>query len=158
VALCDRDKWIPALKVSESPDKTPNPGHKLAWRIYDSRGKATSDLLSLDDEDPRKMATLSIHHPSDARKFRTISQSQISEIEPLLVNILDEGKMVYEFPSLEAIRKQRQADVDRLDVGVKRLINPHIYHVSLTNRLWQLKTELIERALGHERKAGQQQN
>jgi nicotinate phosphoribosyltransferase len=115
-------------------------------------------LLSLDDEDPRKMATLSIHHPSDARKFRTISQSQISEIEPLLVNILDEGKMVYEFPSLEAIRKQRQADVDRLDVGVKRLINPHIYHVSLTNRLWQLKTELIERALGHERKAGQQQN
>lgn len=157
VAVCDQDKWIPALKVSESPDKTPNPGHKLAWRIYDSRGKATSDLLGLDDEDPRKMATLSMHHPSEATKFRTISRDQISEIEPLLVDILDEGNIVYEFPSLESIREQRQADVDRLDVGVKRLINPHIYHVSLTNRLWQLKTELIERALGHERKAGQQQ-
>jgi nicotinate phosphoribosyltransferase len=157
VAVCDRDKWIPALKVSESPDKTPNPGHKLAWRIYDSRGKATSDLLSLDDEDPRKMATLSMHHPSEVTKFRTISRDQISEVEPLLVDILEEGNIVYEFPSLESIREQRQADIDRLDVGVKRLINPHIYHVSLTNRLWQLKTELIERALGHERKASQEQ-
>jgi nicotinate phosphoribosyltransferase len=34
-----------------------------------------------------------------------------------------------------------------LDPGVKRLINPHIYHVSLTRRLWDLKQELIKSTL-----------
>jgi nicotinate phosphoribosyltransferase len=36
--------------------------------------------------------------------------------------------------------------MERLDDGVKRLINPHVYHVSLTEGLWNLKQELIRRA------------
>ncbi|HZD56450.1 MAG TPA: hypothetical protein VE136_07000, partial [Anaerolineales bacterium] len=149
VAVCDEGKWVPAIKVSESPDKTPNPGHKLVWRIYDRRGSATADLLSLDDEDLQKMDTISLHHPSENTKHRSLAQAEIKEIEPLLVDILDEGELVYDLPSIEAMRERRKADVDRLDAGVKRLINPHIYHVSLTNRLWSLKRELIEAALGH---------
>lgn len=35
----------------------------------------------------------------------------------------------------------------RLDAGVQRLINPHIYHVSLTQRLWDLRLKLIDSAL-----------
>jgi nicotinate phosphoribosyltransferase len=41
--------------------------------------------------------------------------------------------------------------VERLDAGVRRLVNPHIYHVSLTERLWQLKQELIASALERSR-------
>jgi nicotinate phosphoribosyltransferase len=155
VAVCDEGHWVPALKVSESPDKVPNPGHKHVWRIYDRRGKATADLLSLDDEDPREMDTISLHHPNEAAKYRSLETSEITAIEPLLVDILEEGNLVYEFPSLEEIREQRRKDVERLDTGVKRLLNPHIYHVSLTNRLWDLKQELIESALGHEWRAAQ---
>ncbi|HEX6305321.1 MAG TPA: nicotinate phosphoribosyltransferase [Anaerolineales bacterium] len=154
VAVRDEGKWIPALKVSESPDKTPNPGHKHVWRIYDRRSKASADLLSLDDEDPREMDQVSLHHPSENTKYRSIDRKDIAEVEPLLVDILDEGQVVYEFPTLEAIREQRKADVERLDVGVKRLINPHIYHVSLTERLWELKRKLIEETMGHAWKAG----
>src|SRR5919202_915671 len=65
VAVCDRGEWLPAIKISESATKTPNPGHKQVWRIYDSRGNATADLLSLDDEDPREMSRIVLHHPSD---------------------------------------------------------------------------------------------
>jgi nicotinate phosphoribosyltransferase len=61
----------------------------------------------------------------------------------LLVEVWDEGKLVYNLPSLEAIRKQRQQDLERLDAGVKRIMNPHIYHVSLTQRLWERKQQLI---------------
>ncbi len=143
VAVCDSGKWVPAIKISESPEKTPNPGHKRAWRVYDARGKATADLLSLDDEDPRQMNVLILRHPSDHTKYRTLSRDEVSEIEPLLVDILHEGRLVYEFPSIEEIRKRRQADIERLDPGVKRLVNPHVYHVSLTERLWNLKQELI---------------
>ena len=143
VAVCNEGRWIPALKISDSAEKTPNPGHKRVWRVYDARGKATADLLSIDDEDPRTMDRLILRHPSDHSKCRALEKSEISEIEPLLVEVLREGKLVYELPTIDEMRRRRAADVDRLDPGVARLINPHIYHVSLTDRLWNLKQSLI---------------
>ncbi len=147
VAVCEQNQWVPAIKISESTEKTPNPGHKQAWRIYDARGRATADLLTLEDQDPRTMSRLILRHPADRTKYRVLEQKDISEIEPLLVEVLHEGKLVYELPSIQQMREWRQADVARLDAGVKRLVNPHIYHVSLSERLWTLKQELIESAL-----------
>ena len=69
------------------------------------------------------------------------------EIEPLLVEVLREGQRVYPVQDIEAMRLQRQADVDRLDPGVRRIMNPHIYHVSLTQKLWDLKQDLIQSVL-----------
>jgi nicotinate phosphoribosyltransferase len=143
VAVCDDDRWVPAIKISESADKTPNPGHKLAWRIYDKRGTATADLLSLDDEDPRDMDRISLHHHADYAKCRALNRDEISEIEPLLAEIMRDGKLVYEPPTIEQMRARREDDVDRLDPGVRRLINPHIYHVSLTENLWKVKRDLV---------------
>ncbi len=151
VAVYDQGRWIPAIKISDSAAKTPNPGHKLVWRIYDRRGNATADLLSLDDEDPRRMDRLVLRHPSDPMMFRVLSREEITEIEPLLVDVWIEGKLVYELPSIEEIRAQRQADVARLDPGVRRLVNPHLYHVSLTQRLWDLKQELLRSAMDKSR-------
>jgi nicotinate phosphoribosyltransferase len=111
--------------------------------LYDQRGKATADLLSLAREDPRVMERITLHHPSDHAQYRTLAQNEISEIEPLLVEIMRDGQVVYDLPSIEAMRERRRADIERLDPGVKRLINPHIYHVSLTEELWKLKQSLI---------------
>jgi nicotinate phosphoribosyltransferase len=147
VAVHDRGEWIPAIKVSESADKTPNPGHKLVWRIYDRRSKATADLLSLNDEDPRQVAQIILRHPSDHAKYRTLAQAGVADIEPLLADVLKEGKLVCDLPTIEEMREQRRADVSRLDPGVRRLMNPHIYHVSLTQRLWDLKQGLIRSAM-----------
>jgi nicotinate phosphoribosyltransferase len=144
VAVQDGGVWKPAIKISETPLKTPNPGHKQVWRLYDNRDKATVDLLGLSDEDPAHMDVITAHHPSDYTKVRSIQRPEISGVEPLLVDILREGKLVYDLPDIEEIRKQRAADVERLDPGVRRLINPHIYHVSLTQKLWDLKQELIK--------------
>jgi nicotinate phosphoribosyltransferase len=54
----DDGRWTPAIKISENPAKTPNPGLKQVWRVYDRRGQATADLLSLHDEDPQQMRPL----------------------------------------------------------------------------------------------------
>ncbi len=146
VAVCDDGKWVPAIKVSETPAKALNPGHKHIWRLYDRRGKATADLLSLDDEDPQKMERIGLHHPTEHTKYRTLHRDEISNIEPLLIDVLNDGNLVYALPTIEEMRQIRQADVEHLDPGVKRLINPHTYHVSLTQRLWHLKQELIRSA------------
>jgi len=144
VAVRDEGEWVPAIKISETPEKTLNPGDKLVWRVYDRRGKATADLLSLDDEDPREVDRVLLHHPTEHTTYRVLDQRDISEAELLLVDVLREGQLIYECPSIEEMRERRRADVERLDPGVKRLVNPHIYHVSLTERLWDLKQELIE--------------
>ena len=148
VAVEDKGEWKPAIKISEQVAKTPNPARKRAWRLYDSRGKATADLLALHDEDPTSMDPIVAHHPSDHTLMRAIGKESLSAIEPLLVEVLRDGQLVRNLPSMEAIRQQRIADVERLDSGVRRLINPHVYHVSLTQKLWDLKQELIRLALG----------
>jgi nicotinate phosphoribosyltransferase len=144
VAVREGGEWTPAIKISEVPEKTINPGHKLVWRVYDRRGKATADLLSLDDEDPREMEVIFLHHPTEHTTYRTLEQDEVSEIEPLLVDVLSAGELAYDLPSIEAMRERRIADIARLDPGVRRLVNPHIYHVSLSERLWELKQELVE--------------
>ena len=144
VAVHDQGKWVPALKISDSPSKTPNPGYKRVWRLYDQRGKATADLIGLEDEHPEQEQQITLRHPTDHTKFRSLQPDQLSEIEPLLVEILSEGKLVYDLPSIDMMRKRREADVERLDPGVRRIMYPHIYHVSLTRQLWDLKQALIE--------------
>ncbi len=149
VGVYKDNHWIPAIKISESPEKSLNPGHKQVWRVYDRRNKATVDLLSLESEDPRQMDVLYLQHPTDHSKHRTLHREEISSIEPLLVDVLEQGKLVNELPTIEQMRALRQQDVDRLDPGVKRLVNPHQYHVSLTRGLWDLKDGMIRSMRNH---------
>ena len=62
-------------------------------------------------------------------------------MERLLVDVFVEGKIVYDFPPLEELRRRRHADLESMDPGIRRLVNPHIYHVSLSQELWDLKQE-----------------
>jgi nicotinate phosphoribosyltransferase len=144
VAVQDQGQWVPAIKISETMAKIPNPGDKRVWRVYDQRSKATADVLSLAAEDPREMSTLVLRHPTDHSKYRVLDRAHISEIQPLLVEVLKDGKLVYELPTIEQMREQRQADLAHLDVGVQRIVNPHVYHVSLTEQLWHLKQDAMK--------------
>ncbi len=78
-------------------------------------------------------------------KTRTARRGEVT-FEPLHQEIIREGRLVYEWPTLEETRQKRRDDVARLDPGVRRLIHPHIYHVSLSESLWNLKYELIASA------------
>jgi len=143
VALRRDSRWVPAMKLSDSPSKIPNPGDKRAWRLYDRRGKATADLLGAKDEVPADQPKIVLRHMTEASLKRTLVPRDLLEIEALLVEVLREGRRTVENPSIAQIRALRQADMERLDPGVKRLMNPHIYHVSLTEKMWQIKQKLI---------------
>ncbi len=144
VGIEDGPSWRPAIKISETPEKTPNPGNKTVWRVYDERGKATVDLLALEEENPGDWDKVKLRHPSDHTEKRVLDKAQISKIEPLLEPVFVEGKRVADSHSIETLRQRREADVAQLDPGIRRLMNPHIYHVSLSEKLWNLKQSLIE--------------
>lgn len=141
--------WIPSIKVSDSAAKTPNPGYKNAWRLYDRRGQATADFITLGEEDPSEMDPLVLRHPSEEGVSRTLSREQIGDVQLLLVDVLRQGRLVYGFPSIDECRTRRETDLAQLDPGVKRLINPHVYHVSLSDRLFRLKMDMIQSARKH---------
>ncbi len=149
VAVQDGGAWESAIKISETPAKTPNPGIKRAWRLYDQRGKATADLLTLSDEAPGVGQGMILRHPSDHTKFRRLREGEISRVEPLHADVIGAGGRTQAVPSLEEMRAQRARDVELLDPGIRRLVNPHIYHVSLSEKLWDLKQELIAEARGN---------
>jgi nicotinate phosphoribosyltransferase len=143
VAVRDGGAWRPAIKLSESETKILNPGAKRVWRIYDTRSLATADVISLADEDPRDANRLVLRHPTDARRLRVMEKEEISNLEGMLVEVVNDRNRVGEAPSIDEMRALRQSDLARLDPGVKRLMNPHLYHVSLTQGLWDFKKDLV---------------
>ena len=146
VAVKQNGQWDSAIKISESAAKTPNPGYKHLWRLYDRRGRATVDLLSLESEPPALDQSITLHHPRDHTRFRHVPAGEVSAAEPLLQEAWRNGQRSREAEPIDIARARRVADVDRLHPGVRRLVNPHVYHVSLTQELWDLKHELIAEA------------
>ena len=145
VAINENSHWVPAMKISENPEKALNPGHKHLWRIYDKRGKAIADVMSTSEEDLGKEHTLHLHHPTNSSKHRIVPTRDLLKIETLPVDIITDGNIKYSSPSLKNIRDLKQEDLENLYPGVKRLMNPHRYHVSLTEELWTLKQDLISK-------------
>lgn len=151
--------WQPAIKVSEDPGKTAIPGSKKVWRIYDDLGLATADLLTLDEEDPKGRwqkscrqhssadgltgPRLQLFHPREPARLRSLPYRTVSKIEPLLTDVLSEGRPLRDTPSLEEIRIVRQADVAGLEKDVRRLIDPKEYHVSVSKKLSSLQEQLL---------------
>jgi nicotinate phosphoribosyltransferase len=142
---------IPVMKFSDNPEKTTNPGIKQVWRIRDGQGMAVSDVLGLDDGPWGKDSFVSgnsytFWHP--AADYRHFYHTLDGSAEPLLKPHLEDGKPVGTPPSLEEIRKHVKADLENFDDSYKRLLNPHVYKVSISQSLRSVKLELIKNYLG----------
>jgi nicotinate phosphoribosyltransferase len=139
--------WAPAIKVSEDVEKIPIPGDKTVYRLYDDRGLATADVVALADEEIPTTGLLELFHPHrDAHRILDISD--LSEVEELMRTVFENGKRRDRGEGIGELRRRRVADLARLDTGVRRLVNPHIYHVSLTPGMKTLQRDLVAKALG----------
>jgi nicotinate phosphoribosyltransferase len=164
---------VPTIKFSDNPDKTTMPGVKQVWRIRDAQGLAVADVLDLDDEaggvttqgpsDPSgskgpfgskgplgsqftQGTRYAFWHPS--ADYRHFYHTMAGETEPLLRLRMKGGELTGAHPPLEDIRVRLKKELEQFDNSYKRLLNPHIYKVSVTERLRNLKLELIQNYLG----------
>jgi nicotinate phosphoribosyltransferase len=146
-------RLFPTIKFSDHPEKTTTPGIKQVWRLRDSQGMAQADVLGLeettDGSGPDRILPgqryAFWHTSADYRHFYYTSSNSP---EPLLKLYLKEGEPAREEPSLEDIRRQVKEDLDFFDQSYKRLLNPHIYKVSISDRIRSLKLDLIKNFLG----------
>ncbi len=142
-AVEDREGHIiPKIKISENAAKITNPSFKKVYRLYDKAdGKAFADLITLHDETVDESQPLELFDPVDTWKRKTFENFTAKE---LLVPIFQSGKLVYDLPSMEEIRAHCAHELSLQWEEVKRFENPHNYYVDLSQKLWDLKQELLK--------------
>ena len=137
-------EWVPKIKISENVVKITNPGCKKVVRFYsNTTGKALADVIMLDDETIHEGNTLEIFHQQETWKRKVLYDFHTKE---LLKPIFIDGECVYESPKVEDIRAYAQQELDTFWDEYKRVTNPHIYKVDLSQKLWELKHTLLNKA------------
>ena len=144
-AVEDADGNIqPKIKISENVGKITNPHFKKLYRFYgNDTGKAIADYLCVHDEVVDDSKDLTIFDPDATWKTKTVYNYTARELQ---VPIFKNGELVYSLPSLQEIKAYCTKEVDALWDEVKRFDNPHRYYVDLSEKLWTLRRELLEKS------------
>lgn len=138
------DRYEPVIKLSANPGKVTNPGHKALYRLINRKnGMAEADYLALPEETEVQLGKrVRVFDPVHSYLFKFVDDY---EAVPLLKRVFEDGKLVYDLPALSDIRAYHQQQLRLFWPEYLRKLNPETYRVSLSEKLWQLKAELIER-------------
>ena len=134
---------LPKIKISENVAKITTPHFKKLYRFFgNDTGKAIADYLTVHDETVDDSRPLTIFDPDATWKRKEVYDFTAKELQ---VPIFQGGRLVYDLPSLEEIRRYCAAQVETLWEEVKRFDNPNRYYVDLSQKLWDVKHGLLER-------------
>jgi nicotinate phosphoribosyltransferase len=140
--------WEAVMKFSDNPEKMTNPGIKNVWRLYDEEGMAQSDVLALEDEAlPTGKNTCFFHPAIDYRQVCLKSARAEKLLEKLLEKGRRTGPALSPGQEIRDARQRMEAGLAAFDETYKRFLNPHLYKVSLTGSLKDLKREFIQKRL-----------
>ena len=144
VAMEDETGITPKIKISENVGKITTPCFKKVYRLYDKEtDKSIADVLTLQDEVIDDTKPYEIFDPNNTWKRKTITDFYAKE---LLVKYIENGKLIEKLPSVPEIKEYCQAQLDTLWDEVTRFENPHTYYVDLSQKLWDIKNDLLNKS------------
>ncbi len=137
----DAGKIIPKIKISENVGKITTPHFKKVYRLRGrDTGKAEADLICVYDEEIDDSRPIEIFDPEHTWKRKVLENFTAT---PLLVPIFSNGTCVYTQPTLLEIREHCRAEIEGMWDEVRRFSNPHTYYVDLSQKLWDIKHEML---------------
>ena len=140
----EEKEFTPKIKLSENTEKVTNPGNKIIYRIYDKKtGKIRADLICLEGETYDENKDLIIFDPIETWK-KTKLKGGTYTLRELLVKVIDKGEPCYESPSVMEIQAICKKEQETLWDETRRLVNPHEVYVDLSDKLYKIKSELLE--------------
>ncbi len=132
----------PKIKISENVGKITNPHFKKLYRFYgNDTGKAIADYLCVYDETVDDSKDMEIFDPEATWKTKTVYNFTAKQLQ---VPVFENGELVYDQPDLQQIREYCLDQIDKLWDEVKRFDNPHTYYVDLSQKLWDIKYNLLK--------------
>jgi nicotinate phosphoribosyltransferase len=142
---------LPKIKISENVGKITTPHFKKVYRLRGrDTGKAEADLICVWDETVDDTKPLEIFDPEYTWKRKTLENFTAEE---LLVPIFQNGKQVYSMPTLAEIRVHCANEIAGMWDEVRRFSNPHNYYVDLSQKLWDIKHDMLKKRSGAASKA-----
>lgn len=139
----DDGHFIPKIKLSENTEKVTNPGNKTVYRIYDNETeKIKADLICLVGETFDETQDMLLFDPNEPWKKTTLP-GRSYHMKELLIKVVENGRRCYTSPSVMEIRTICTREKDTLWDENKRFINPAEIHVDLSQRLYDMKQELL---------------
>ncbi|HJB23334.1 MAG TPA: nicotinate phosphoribosyltransferase [Candidatus Jeotgalibaca pullicola] len=137
----ENGQMVDTLKISSNAEKVSTPGRKQVWRITRRKdGKSEGDYVALWEERPDKAEELFMFHPTYTYINKTITDF---DARPILQEIFTDGELVYELPTIEAIKDYSTEKKDALWDEYKRILNPEDYPVDLSQKAWDHKMDTI---------------
>ncbi len=131
----------PKIKLSENVGKITTPHFKKVYRLRGrDTGKAEADIICVYDETVDDTKPIEIFDPEHIWKRKVLDSFTATE---LLVPIFKAGEQVYELPTLEEIRNHCKEEIEGMWEEVRRFTNPHNYYVDLSQKLWNIKNDMI---------------
>lgn len=95
----------------------------------------------MEDEQIDESKPYTIFHPLYTWKKRTLENFCVKEMHK---TIFKNGKLVYDLPDIFAAKQRLIEEKETFWPAVLRLNNPYEYHVDLSQKLWDLRKELME--------------
>ena len=142
----DLVNFVPKIKVSETVEKITNPGRKAVYRVYDSTGHATADLITHDYEE------VDLSEPyrciDTVRPWKDVVLTDCTA-KPLLRKVVSMGERVAPFVPLEEIRSHvRRQLSDEIWEEEQRFENPHVHRMDMSPSYYSDKMELLRKSQG----------
>lgn len=134
----DANEWEYKVKLSEQTIKVSTPGIQQVRRYKNEKG-FVADMIYNEESFEGNEATMI--DPMDFTKRRQFDEN--IPYEDLLTPIFREGRLVYDIPDIQEVKKKVIAQLGHFHSGVRRFVNPHTYPVGLEKSLHDFKTNLI---------------
>ena len=125
----DGGDWNQKLKISDSMKKSTLPGVKQVYRMQNGKGEMIADIIELESSPPDFSKPLTGYHPT--LDYEKKSYDNVKSATALLEPVFSGGRITAELPPLVEIRNRLKRNLEKLHPTFKRLMNPHIYKVSL---------------------------
>lgn len=147
----DNGQMRDTIKISASPEKVTTPGLKKIYRIINNlTKKSEGDYIVLANEQPEQETKLHMFHPVHTYIGKFVTNFTAEDLHE---DIFDDGKLVYDCPSIEEIQSYAEQQLELLWEEYKRSLNPAEYPVNLSQACWDNKMRNIEEAKNYSRRS-----
>ena len=140
-AVEENGTFMPRIKISGNVEKITNPGLKKVYRVYDAKGKARADLIAKAEEEIDMTKEFRFVDPEMPWKNQFFTNCTV---KPLQQKIFENGKRLYNQPSLKEIRayvdKQLKEEIWEEE---QRFYNPHKHYMDMTPDYYDMKMSLL---------------
>lgn len=143
-AVNDDGEWEPRIKISDTIEKTTNPGLKDVYRVYDADGRAVADLITKKGENPDFSEPYRFISPERPWKKYTYKNCTARLLQkPMVLN----GKRTFEPEEVSVIAERVKYQLrHEIWAEEQRFENPHLHFLDMSPDYYEMKIHMLSRS------------